>query len=616
MKRGVQQSLYKYLPGSWIDFSSKGDEGRENFIAHVDFWSSVPLQGINQRRLLRVIDREVKSFAGAKRGFPNDINEKTCDILTPRISEIDRGIVAKINPLNFVCGKCGDTKTYNSSENYFRYKSKRCSCGGEYAQLNLIQFCVCGFAEQLRIPGCKTHGWEHIKRKGSQWDFFCNVCKQPLKIRYACPECNKQINVRPTTDNAHFCPFTISLIDLLDKRADIFIDNENGFRGEKTIIAQYLGHISQEEYKEILEKGKIIDGAEFEAEQESRRKGLVGLDEATIQMVLDNYRRNHAQNSVSKALVMIDQVFANLDETKIRPTVEQILEYDELVNSPNQLTLEKASQDAASVNDGYEKDYRSIANGFGFSNVTVCSDIPIVSAAYGYTRKEREGENVVLRGLRQEQPDKKNVYATRLETEGVLFEFDRARILQWLKDNRFLNEIDFPRTHDDESLKTWFLERINAAEIKTFSHIDEVHKETRLVYRLIHSISHMLIRQAAEICGLDKSSLSEYIMPNIPAVFIYCQNSQGFNMGALYNTFQMYFDKWLKTAKEESKKCIFDPMCINGQFDITNSQRACAGCLFLNETSCRHFNKDLERGFICGYYDKTNQRKVKGFWEE
>ena len=62
---------------------------------------------------------------------------------------------------------------------------------------------------------------------------------------------------------------------------------------------------------------------------------------------------------------------------------------------------------------------------------------------------------------------------------------------------------------------------------------------------------------------MDKSSISEYILPNIPAVFIYCANSQGFSMGALYSAFQSYFDKWLKHSKERAKKCIFDLICIN-----------------------------------------------------
>jgi hypothetical protein len=80
-------------------------------------------------------------------------------------------------------------------------------------------------------------------------------------------------------------------------------------------------------------------------------------------------------------------------------------------------------------------------------------------------------------------------------------------------------------------------------------------------------------------------------------------------MGALYNAFQSHFDRWMRHARERSKKCILDPICID-------KQKACAGCLFLNEVSCQHFNKDLDRGYLCGYYDKQKQEKFTGFWED
>ena len=39
MSRGKSQSLYKYLPDSWIDFSVRG-KYRKNYIAHVERWNS------------------------------------------------------------------------------------------------------------------------------------------------------------------------------------------------------------------------------------------------------------------------------------------------------------------------------------------------------------------------------------------------------------------------------------------------------------------------------------------------------------------------------------------------------------------------------------------------
>lgn len=39
MKRGKNQSLYKYLPETWIDFSVRGKERRQ-YIAKVLRWNS------------------------------------------------------------------------------------------------------------------------------------------------------------------------------------------------------------------------------------------------------------------------------------------------------------------------------------------------------------------------------------------------------------------------------------------------------------------------------------------------------------------------------------------------------------------------------------------------
>lgn len=196
-----------------------------------------------------------------------------------------------------------------------------------------------------------------------------------------------------------------------------------------------------------------------------------------------------------------------------------------------------------------------------------------------------------------------------MNTEGVLFELDRRKILEWLLKNDFILSSDCPDLQSEEEMKLWFINHIKPEEIHSFTPINEVEApETYYVYRLVHSISHLLIRAAADIGGLGKDSLSEYIFPGIPAILIYCQNSQGFNLGSLYNTFEAYFDKWLNRANVFAQKCIFDPICIE-------RNKACTGCLFLNEVSCQHFNKDLDRALLIGHVDKESKKRIFGFWE-
>lgn len=622
MRRGVHQALYKYLPGSWVDFTQSG--GGVTYAVHVDRWNSVHLTGINNKRLLRVVNQRVSEFkngspdgAASVVNFSSIINEDNYYVLTPKVSEQERAIVTSVKPWVFVCNSCGRVRQYYSYEEFKRREHESCDvCKKHMTQLRMIRFCKCGYADGIFVPKCRTkeHGTKYMTRLGSGIDFACKKCGQKAGLPFYCPDCKQKLDIKPALDSSHYIPFTLSLIDLLDKRKDVFLDNELESRGEKVVIAQYLGLIPQEEYADIIAKGKVTQEDEFEAalQKEAENLRLGGLDNATIALVLDAKRRANPSGKIFEAIEKVGQGLSVVSNDDIKPIAEEILEYDELVHAKVILSLEEAERDAEIVNDGIKPDYVGVSKALGFSNVQICSGVPIVFAAYGYTRKEREcKEGVKLHGFPQEM-GKKNIYATRLETEGVLFELDCRKVLNWLLANQLIHKEDLPQDMSDYGIKMWFLDRIRLDRITPFTAIDAIDSYgviTKEVYTLIHSISHALINEASEICGLDKSSLSEYILPNIPAVFVYCSNSQGFNMGALYSAFQSHFDRWLKHAKERSKKCIFDPICVD-------KEKACAGCLFLNEVSCQHFNKDLDRGYLCGYFDKQKQEKLTGFWED
>lgn len=622
MRRGVQQALYKYLPGSWVDFTQSG--GGVTYSVHVDNWNSIQLTGINNKRLLRVINQRVNEFANSSPSgreavvdFPSTISEDTYDVLTPKISENLAAIHTSVKPWVFVCNSCGKVRQYYSYDEFKRREHEKCDvCGNHMAQLRMIRLCKCGYADGIFVPKCAAnpeHGTKFMARRGSGTDFVCTKCGKKAALPFACPECHQKLDIKPALDSSHYIPFTLSLIDLLDKRKDVFLDNEENALGEKVVIGQYLGLIPQDQYEAVVANGKITRQDAFEAALTKEAEDLkaAGLDDGTIAIVIDAKRRANPNNRIFDATEKVSNGLAVKSIDELTPLAEQILEYDELINARVVLSLEQAEVDAELINDGIKPDYVGITKELGFSHVQLCSGVPIVSAAYGYTRKDRSGEGVKLHGFPREM-EKRNVYAARLETEGVLFEIDREKIINWLLENQMITENDAPKNFEEYTLKMWFLDNVRSEYITQFSPIDDTDKSgqiTKVVYTLIHSISHALIDEAAELCGLDKSSLSEYILPNIPAVFVYCANSQGFSMGALYSAFQTQLERWLKHARSNSKKCIFDPICIN-------HEKACAGCLFLDEISCQHFNKDLDRSYLCGHFDPAEQKKTKGYWEK
>ena len=620
MKRGKTQSLYKYLPEEWIDFAVRGKE-RKQYIAQVVGWNSEKLTGVNIKRIIRSVSEAVESYraqAGAEGtiqstvGFGFDISQSTYDVLTPKASDEERGIVARISPLTFYCKKC--YKVYQFS-NYDYYKNnKYClnpNCGhSELAQFRQIYFCKCGYATDKHPAYCKEHGYKFIKWDG-HFNFICTQCNKKISMQVTCPSCREILRPKNALDPAQFFVYSLSLIDLIDIKLEEFITSKE--YGPYLTFAYWLGKITKDEYDNIVKKGLISDPEEykkvfktyydmmfacFHDEGQAEMAAKVAADKqcgSEFQMIIDDMK-----GSVSSVVKDILSSAESILEYKLVTQLEDVSDLGSAINVAKLLN----------TNANPEK-YIQVARDYGIKSACVCDKIPFISCSYGYTRVESEYKNgVQLHALKEEVSGRKNVYATKLNTEGVLFEFDRKKIIQWLISNKIIESENAPNIESEEELKLWFINNIKPSLIHPFSEINENEsKETYYVYRLIHSISHLLIRAAANIGGLGKDSLSEYIFPVVPAVLIYCQNSQGFNLGSLYNTFEAYFDKWINEAFKNAHKCIFDPICVE-------RYKACAGCLFVNEVSCQHFNKDLDRTLVIGHVDRKTQRKIYSFWEE
>ena len=618
MKRGKNQSLYKYLPETWIDFSVRGKE-RKQYIAKVLRWNSEKLDGINAKRLIRTVNESVRSFENQATstgpikptvGFGAELTKDNCDVLTPKASEEERGIVAQISPLTFYCKLCSKVYQFSSEEEYQkrRYCTNPECHHAELAQFRQIYFCKCGYATDRHNPRCPEHGYQYVKWYGN-YDFVCTKCKRPIPMQVKCPVCGDMLRPKVALDPAQFFVFSLSLIDLIDEKLENFISETD--YGPYITFAYWLGLVSKEELEEIIKNGIVSDPEIYQKVYDKMYQQMLPLGEVVAaqaaRIAADQQCGNRFNDLVND---LKTKIF--IGESDLSSISERILEYDLVTRLDDVSDLASAVKVAHLLNTSANPEqYTEIAERFGIKSARVCDRIPFVSCSYGYTRVESEWkEGVQLHALKEEKHGRKNIYATKLNTEGVLFEFDRKKIIQWLLANKIINEEEAPYLDSEEEIKIWFLNNIKPSLIHPFTTIDETaSKETYYVYRLVHSLSHLLIRAAADIGGLGKDSLSEYIFPGIPAVLIYCQNSQGFNLGSLFNTFEAYFDKWMNKAYTSAQKCIFDPICIE-------RQKACTGCLFVNEVSCQHFNKDLDRALVIGHVDRETQQKTTGFWEE
>jgi hypothetical protein len=189
--------------------------------------------------------------------------------------------------------------------------------------------------------------------------------------------------------------------------------------------------------------------------------------------------------------------------------------------------------------------------------------------------------------------------AYQVRGEGIFFELDPNLVKAWKESNEVGTRINAT------------LKRISAGDIRP-SNVTEF---VDAGYFLIHTLSHLLIRQLVFDSGYGTASLRERLyvdktgaMPRY-GVLIYTAagDSEG-TMGGLVSlaegdAFRMLFNN----AIESATWCSTDPICLElggkGQGPDLCNLAACHACALLPETSCEDMNKFLDRGLLIGTPD-------------
>ena len=187
--------------------------------------------------------------------------------------------------------------------------------------------------------------------------------------------------------------------------------------------------------------------------------------------------------------------------------------------------------------------------------------------------------------------------AVKNSGEGIIFEFDRKRLEEWVKQDKIINRVKII----EQNLKnTGRLtnERINP------------------IYILLHTFAHCLITALSCESGYSNASIreriycSKYINENTPqmaGVLIYTASgdAEGSLGGLVRQGLPGRIENVIKRAISEAKWCAADPVCIQstGQGQYGCNLAACHNCALLPETSCENKNMLLDRGLLIGTLD-------------
>lgn len=185
--------------------------------------------------------------------------------------------------------------------------------------------------------------------------------------------------------------------------------------------------------------------------------------------------------------------------------------------------------------------------------------------------------------------------AYQVRGEGIFIEFNEDYIKHWRTN-----------TPDAQARAAQLQENYNASFIGS-RHPRNITSK----YLLLHTISHLLIKQLSFECGYGIASLKERIYcgetadeKEMAGILIYTAggDSEGTLGGLVRQGRSDVFPGIFRKAIEAARLCSNDPVCSlsNGQGRDSLNMAACHSCALLPETSCEDYNGFLDRGVVVG----------------
>ena len=219
-----------------------------------------------------------------------------------------------------------------------------------------------------------------------------------------------------------------------------------------------------------------------------------------------------------------------------------------------------------------------------------------VRALLGFTRMdapERDDLRPAKR-IRLSRVAEEWVPAVEQRGEGIFLELREQRVARWASSVAEHEHI----TALQRAYRQWALDR------------DQTPSAGFPIARflLIHTLSHMLMRQVALECGYSSASLRERIYLGTPAspaagvlISTAASDSEGTLGGLVALGERRYLERILRQALDDAAHCSSDPLCAEHVPEFPSAvlhNAACHACLFASETSCEAGNRWLDRAVL------------------
>lgn len=440
--------------------------------------------------------------------------------------------------------------------------------------------------------------------------------------------CGQMIQRDSATAGSNYKAFNANVINLIGPAMGKFYDK--GELARKIMVSKWFNKVTQDVFVKLLDNietafSEKTTKTSIRSEAEKQAKILLAaglISESQYEATVNSLTANSADNelSIEQYVSACDEIFAkekNESELDYNLWINNfafnLMQYETIKNSKSVITLEDAVKKQIEV--GFidkPEEIVELHKKLGINSMQASGDVEIVSCSYGFTRKVTDPHNAknslkLVSYGKDGDSDKTLVFGMKLETEGILFDIDRIKILNWLLANEIISKEQMPDVENEEAVKKWFAKNVHGDRVSVFGEFDEGDEITKNVFRLLHSLSHAFIKTAGEMSGLSANSITELIFVDTCSIFIYSQSNQGQVLGSLSGMVESIYSRFLKRVYADNRECVFDPICVD------RDESVCQGCLVIADSSCKFFNTNLGRKYL--YSLELDEEKRKGFWE-
>jgi hypothetical protein len=628
MDRGRGQLLYRYRPGQTFDHPGGFTAQVRQYGADDAFQGpaveSAYLIGEAQR-VVRRWRSEGVAASGADPGsdrapeFPGEVPlaEEHYEVVIPG------KVFCRVWPRVVRCTRSGCGRVWSASDPTpgEEWPGNCPSCGDTNGQqLQYVFVHQCGEAVSMEPPykgcsNCSSRAFRLDDRASRFLDFRweCMKCSTQQDVRAFCRNsgCSwgeKMMSPQVHTASSAHAGHGVNLVNPpLEEHAQRR-DTREFVLGS---LARWLGECTEEEAGQLLSSDSAEVPAEILAAVEGLEKaGMNDQAEALcarfVPVALDDLR-----DRVTARLG-----FDPLDDPVRGPQLAANLDIYERVLKLPRLSLDQLEADSGSTGrGGLYADYRPALERYGFDpqGVFLVKEFPVTYLAIGYSRGgfgPGEADLVAYKGRAGRGKAMKTLlHANPTVTEALVFTLDQARVARWLVANKAARQEEL---EGPAGVSQWLAAHMSDYDGRLPPPWDPDTEPDpadsafgpRLLFTLLHSVSHQLLRGLAVDSGFSETGLSEYLFPYALAFAIHPNGGSEFTIGGLRTVLEQNLAEVVARAGDNDT-CIYDPNC------MVANRGADHGCLQLPETACQAWNWFISRWELFGSPDG----ELIGYWD-